>query len=162
MRGATTDTYRFIVNTTVGLGGIFDPATELGMPRATDTDFGETLHVWGVPQGAYLELPVLGPSTERAAAGMVVDLFTDPLDHVLPEPERYYGTGLKALDGLGRRGRLADTIDSVLYDSADSYAASRSLYLQNRRFKLGNRGSDDYLDPYDTVYDDPQEAEDAE
>ena len=67
-RGATEDTYRFVMNTTVGLGGFFDPATELGFPAATDTDFGETMHVWGIPAGGYVERPFLGPSTERATA----------------------------------------------------------------------------------------------
>lgn len=152
MRGATEDTYRFVVNTTIGLGGLFDPATEFGMPEATDTDFGETLHVWGAREGAYVELPVLGPSTERDTWGMVVDVFTNPLTYVLDSPENYYGTVASVSSGLSNRGRYAATIDSILYDSADSYAQARSLYLQNRRFELGGSGGDAYLDPYDDPY----------
>jgi len=155
MKGATEDTYRFLVNTTVGLGGFFDPATEMGMPSGTGTDFGETLDVWGVPQGAYLELPVLGPSTERAATGRIVDLFTDPLGYALPRPERYYSTGVSVLDGIGKRGRYSETINSILYESADSYAASRSVYLQNRGFRLGRGTEEDYVDPYDMQFSDP-------
>jgi phospholipid-binding lipoprotein MlaA len=151
-RGASTDAYRFLINSTVGLGGFFDPATELGMPEATDADFGETLYVWGVPQGAYQELPVLGPSTERATAGKVVDLFTNPLGYILDTPESYYGTAASVAAGLGQRGRYGETIDSVLYESADSYAQARSLYLQNRRFELGTGGGDAYVDPYDDPY----------
>lgn len=159
MRGATEDTYRFVVNSTVGLLGFFDPATELGMPEATDTDFGETLHVWGAREGAYIELPLLGPSTERDTWGLVADVFTNPLSYVLEAPENYYGTAASVSSGLSNRGRFSDTIDSILYESADSYAQSRSLYLQKRRFELGNGGDSAYLDPYDDpysgVYEDP-------
>ncbi|PVA10228.1 VacJ lipoprotein [Pelagivirga sediminicola] len=149
-RGATSDFYRFVVNTTLGLGGLFDTATDLNMSAHTDADFGKTLYVWGVNEGPYVELPVLGPSTSRAAVGRVVDLFTNPLDFVIEDPEVYYALGARASRGLTGRARYSDTIDSVLYDSADSYAAARSLYLQNRRFKVGNGGSEAYLDPYDT------------
>ena len=152
MRGATEDSYRFVVNTTVGLGGFFDPATELGMPQATDADFGQTLHVWGVAEGAYTELPVLGPSTERDFAGLVVDVFTDPLGYVIAKPERYYGSAAKTGRLLSERNNRSDTIDSVLYDSADSYAQLRSLYLQKRRFELNGAGGEAYLDPYDNPY----------
>lgn len=166
MKGATEDTYRFVVNTTLGLGGFFDPASELNMPAATDTDFGETLYVWGVRQGAYLESPFFGPTTERAAAGKTVDLFLNPLNYLVDTPDRYVGTAADISKGLSRRGQFSDTIDSVLYDSADSYAQSRSLYLQNRRFKLGAGQSDAYLDPYDdpygATYEDPYDIPVAE
>jgi phospholipid-binding lipoprotein MlaA len=149
MKGATEDTYRFLVNTTIGLGGLFDTATDLNMPQATDADFGQTLYVWGVREGAYIELPLLGPSTERAATGKIVDLFTNPLTYVLDEPESYYSTVASAFTGLSDRGRYADTIDSILYESADSYAQARSLYIQNRRFKLGGGSGGALDDPYD-------------
>lgn len=147
--GATTDTYRFVVNSTLGLGGFFDPATELEMPENTDADFGETLYVWGVKEGPYIELPFLGPATGRDTIGSVVDLFTDPVSYVVPTPERFYGTAASVSSGLTARGRFSDTIDSVLYDSADSYVAARSIYLQRRRAKLGNGSDPAYLDPYD-------------
>lgn len=155
MKGATEDLYRFVVNTTIGMGGLFDPATELNMPAATEADFGKTLHAWGVPQGAYLELPLLGPSSERDAAGKFVDLFTNPLSYVLPSPEKYIGTGASVASRLGDRGRFADTFDSILYESADSYAQTRSYYLQNRAYELGGSGTGAYADPYDSPYEDP-------
>lgn len=133
---AGQNTLRFTLNTTLGIGGVFDPSTELKLLEA-ETDFGETLHVWGVPEGAYVELPVIGPSTERDAVGKVVDLFTNPLSYRLPSPEKYYGTGAAVAARLGDRGEYSDTVDSLLYDSADSYAQARLLYLQNRRFELG-------------------------
>lgn len=152
MRGATEDTYRFLVNTTIGLGGFFDPASELNMPEATDTDFGETLHVWGVREGAYVETPIFGPSTERDYAGRWVDLFTNPFRYVLESPESYIPPSASVSATLTQRGRYGDTIDSILYDSADSYAQSRSLYLQNRRFELGGTEAEAYLDPYEDPY----------
>ncbi|SLN28664.1 putative phospholipid-binding lipoprotein MlaA precursor [Roseovarius litorisediminis] len=155
MKGAIQDTFRFAVNTTVGLGGFFDPATEMGLPQPTDTDFGETLYVWGAREGAYVELPLLGPGTERDTWGKAVDLFTNPLTYVLESPENLYGTAASVSSGLSNRGRYSDTIDSILYESADSYAQSRSIYLQNRRFELGKGVDDTYLDPYSDPYEDP-------
>ena len=152
MKGATEDTYRFLVNSTIGLGGLFDTATDLNMPQATDADFGQTLHVWGVREGAYVELPFLGPSTERDTAGLVVDLFTNPLTYVLDEPENYYGTVASVSSGLSNRGRYSDTIDSILYESADSYAQAKSLYIQNRRFELGGGSGGALEDPYDAEF----------
>jgi phospholipid-binding lipoprotein MlaA len=152
MKGATEDTYRFIVNSTIGLVGFFDTATDLNMPAATDADFGQTMHVWGIREGAYIELPILGPSTERDAVGTLVDFFLNPLDYWIQDPESYYKTGARVSGLLTTRERFTTTIDGVLYESADSYVQSRSIYLQNRRFELGGSGSDDYLDPYDDPY----------
>jgi len=149
MRRAIEDTARLVVNTTVGLGGFFDPASEMGMPAASDTDFGETLHVWGGREGAYVELPVLGPSTERDTWGIAVDLFTNPISYVFDRPESLIGTGAGVAAGLSKRDRFSDTIDAILYESADSYAQSRSIYLQNRRFELGGTAANVYTDPYD-------------
>ncbi len=160
MKAAFEDLFRFTVNSTLGLGGVFDPATELNMPAASDADFGQTLHAWGVKSGAYVELPFLGPSTERDAVGSFVDLFTNPLSYVLPAPERFYGTGASVASRLGDRGRFADTLDSILYESADSYAQTRSLYLQNRNFELGRIRTDIYVDPYDDPYGTVFELED--
>jgi len=157
MKSATEDTYRFVVNSTLGLGGMFDPATELNMPQKSSADFGETLYTWGVNEGPYMELPLLGPSTARRTVGRAVDLFTNPLTYVLPSPESFYGTGAGVASSLGQRGRFSDTIDAILYESADSYATSRSLHQQNRRFKLGTGASDGYLDPYDSAVSDTNE-----
>jgi len=153
--GVGRSTLRFVYNTTLGFGGLFDVAADFGLP-ADETDFGETLHVWGVPEGAYQELPILGPSTERRTAGRVVDLFLNPLDYVIPKPERYYGTAARVAGRIGDRGRFGGTVDSVLYDSEDSYSQSRLIYLQNRRFDLAGEGGaipeTDFTDPYEDLY----------
>lgn len=157
--GAMANSWRFVINSTLGIVGLFDVATAFGIPEH-DTDFGETLHVWGAKEGNYVELPLLGPSTERDAVGRVVDMFTNPLSYVLPAPEKYAGTAALTIKRLGDRGRYSQTVDSVLHDSADSYAQGRLTYLQNRRYKLyGEAGlGDPYDDPYGGTgdpYDDP-------
>ncbi|MEL7012618.1 MAG: VacJ family lipoprotein [Pseudomonadota bacterium] len=149
MQNATEDFYRFLVNSTLGLVGLFDPATELGMPERNNTNFGATLHTWGVREGAYIELPFVGPSTERDTAGFFVDLVLNPLNYILNEPWNYISTIAVGADALSRRGRFADTIDSVLYESVDSYAQTKSLYIQNRRFELDGGASSGFDDPYD-------------
>jgi phospholipid-binding lipoprotein MlaA len=145
---ATRNSLRFTVNATLGLGGILDVASDLGLAEDS-SDFGETLHVWGLPEGAYLELPLFGPSTERDAVGDVVDLFTNPLDYVLPPRPRQAKTAVRIVAKVGERGEFSDTVDSILYDSADSYAQLRLIYLQNRRFDLGDASDStiDYIDP---------------
>ncbi len=149
LRGSGINLYRFVINSTFGIGGIIDAAGAFGV-TAEETDFGETLHVWGAPEGAYLELPVLGPSTERDAVGKLVDLFTNPLSYTLPSPERHYARAARVAKRLGDRGRYGDTVDSILYDSADSYAQARMIYLQSRRFELGGDMDALYTDPYST------------
>ncbi|MEP1537874.1 MAG: VacJ family lipoprotein [Paracoccaceae bacterium] len=147
LKNVGISTGRFVINTVLGFGGLFDAASEFGVSEV-DTDFGETLHVWGVKEGAYLELPVAGPSTQRDTAGMVVDLFTNPLSYVLDSPERYYGPLAGGVSRIGDRGRFTDTIDDILYESADSYAQARLIYLQNRRFELGQADASSEIDPF--------------
>lgn len=148
IRGTGIAVARFVVNSTIGILGLVDAATATGLPEH-DTDFGETLHVWGAGEGAYMELPVIGPSTSRDTVGMVVDLITNPLNYVLDSPENTYGTIASAAARLGDRGRYSDTVDSILYESADSYAQSRLIYLQNRRFELGQEEAGEEIDPFE-------------
>ncbi|GLS85257.1 hypothetical protein GCM10010873_02300 [Cypionkella aquatica] len=146
---AARNTLRFAVNSTAGVGGLFDPSTALGLP-ALETDFGETLYVWGVGEGNYQMLPLLGPSTERDTAGILVDYAINPLRFVLKSPESDYVTGAKVVDKIGSRARHSDTVDSILYESADPYAQARLLYLQNRHYTLGGDSATDenFEDPY--------------
>ncbi|WP_293574708.1 VacJ family lipoprotein [Phaeobacter sp.] len=149
---------RFVVNTIFGIGGLGDPASDFNIPRV-DTNFGETLHVWGVGEGAYVELPFFGPSTARDGAGIVVDFFTNPIGYATNNPADNITAYAEVVRRLGDRGTYSDTIDSILYESADSYAQARLIYLQNRRFELGGDQSeyegvygDPYSDPYEDLY----------
>lgn len=155
--GAASNTFRFLINSTWGLLGIADPASEIGLPEQ-ETDFGETLAVWGVPEGAYVELPFLGPSTQRDAVGRIVDFVIDPLDRVGHQAMLDYGTTARLAERAIRRGELGGTVDSILYESADSYAQTRLIYLQNRRYELGESAGDAYIDPYADTFVDPYEA----
>lgn len=151
---ALQNTFRFLVNSTFGLGGLLDPATDMGI-LAADTDFGETMHVWGMSEGAYVVLPVLGPSTSRDTVGLLVDVAMNPTRLAFDTPESDYVTGLSVADGVNTRYILGDEIDRLYYDSADGYRQARILYLQNRRFELRDDGGDAYFDPYEGVSDDP-------
>ncbi len=145
---AAQSSLRFVVNSTFGVAGILDPSTALGV-QVKDTDFGETLHVWGVGEGAYVELPLLGPSTSRDTVGRAVDYVINPTRILLNPPQSTIATVAGVTSRVGERGRYSDTIDSILYDSADSYAQARLLYLQNRRFELGQTaGDENFEDPY--------------
>ncbi len=143
-----SNTARFVLNTTFGVGGVFDVAAQNGIPE-NSSDFGETLHVWGFPEGRYIELPVLGPSTERDAFGTVVDFVIDPINYFVPAPQRYIGTAASVLKTVGDRNRYAGLVESILYESEDSYAQARLLYLQSRRRALvGELTEEDLEDPY--------------
>lgn len=158
LRGTGLATLRFVMNSTIGIGGLVDAASELNIPEH-DTDFGETLAVWGAGEGAYIELPVFGPSTQRDTVGLVVDFFTNPLtnndNNKFDDDLETVPPGAATASVLNDREKFSDTFDSVLYESADSYAASRTIYLQNRRFELGQDQARD-IDPFAIdPYEDP-------
>ena len=133
----------------VGLG-LLDPATDFGIPEHGE-DFGQTLAVWGVPSGPYVELPFLGPSTARDSVSRVVDTFTSPLT--------YIGSGttttlFKAAETPVRvvdtRHRFRPLIDEVLYETDDSYSVVRNTYLQRRRNAILNgQVTEDALPDFD-------------
>lgn len=158
---AGQDLGRFVVNTTIGLGGFFDPASDFNMPPASDRDFGHVLYAWGFDEGAYLENPVVGPTTVRDLAGRVIGIVTNPVGYVIPTPESFAITGANVSDKLSDRARYSGMIDSVLHDSADSYAQTRLLYLQNRRYALSGGTSTGYQDPYGGQQDGPPAPQDA-
>lgn len=134
---ATHNTFRFLLNSTVGIFGLFDFASSFGLERR-DTGFNETFAKWGVDEGAYLELPFLGPSTERAAASIVLDFVTNPIGYISDDRD-YVSARIIGFVGttLNYRYTFSTTIDGVLYESTDSYAQLRSFYLQNSRFNIG-------------------------
>jgi phospholipid-binding lipoprotein MlaA len=147
--------FRFAINSTLGLGGLFDPAASFGLETRA-TGFGETLHTYGVPEGPYVELPFLGPSTGREAAGRVVDFFTNADSYALEGTSAAAATGVGVVDLLNDRYDLRDVIDDVLYGSEDSYALARDTYLQNLRFRYaGDDAAEQVIEIYEELYDDP-------
>lgn len=146
------NTFRFAFNTVFGIGGLIDISGALGL-ETRSTGFGETLHVWGAKEGAFIELPLLGPSNQRDALGQVVDFISNPLYMVLPAEHDWIPPTANVIDRVGDRYEFRGTIDAVLYDSADSYAQARNLYLQNRRFELGADEEEFFFDPYEDLYE---------
>lgn len=130
---------RFLLNTTVGFGGLVDVADLALGVGFHDEDFGQTLAVWGAPEGPYLVLPLLGPSNARDAGGYVVDTVGDPVSLAL----QYYGFGIAsigrfALTALDQRAAAIGTYDQIKDTSIDFYASLRSLYRQRRQEEIKN------------------------
>ena len=123
---AGRDTGRFLINTTAGLVGFIDVATPVGL-RQNDEDFGQTLGYWGVGQGWYIMLPLLGPSTNRDLLGRGADAFSTP-ERLLTSEAQYVITGVSVID---QRARLLSA-DSFLENQVDEYVALRTVYLERR------------------------------
>lgn len=126
-----SDVTRFIVNSTIGIGGLFDPATAGGLERY-DEDFGQTLAVWGVPSGPFIVIPILGPSTLRDGGAFPVDWVSDVQFWIDDSSIRDKINGLRLVD---LRYRLLPA-DGFLAESKDPYITIRESYLQNRRFEI--------------------------
>ena len=151
-RDGAGELLRFVINSTVGIGGLFDIAARSGIEPRTE-DFGQTAAVWGVPNGPYVMLPFRGPSTLRDAVLMPLDILVDPLYHVDDSSVR---DPLYVLRIINLRARLL-SLDELLEDSADPYITLRESYLQNREFEIydGDPPSDD-----DDLFDEFLEDED--
>ena len=136
---ALTTFGRAFINTTIGMGGIADVASELGI-EGHDEDFGQTLGVYGVGEGFYLVLPIFGPSNPRDAIGkLVVDSYFDPIGLWLDntdQTEIIYS--LMAAKGIDEYASIVDELNQVKKTSVDYYAAVRSLYRQKRKAEISN------------------------
>ena len=130
---ASQDTLRLIINSTIGLAGLFDPAKNMGFTKH-DEDFGQTLAVWGVGEGPYLMLPFLGPYSLRDLTGNVIDYVFDPWIYVDGTNRKIK---LKAIEGLQDRTDLS-TIEHELDSSYDPYKYIKDSYFQNRSYKINN------------------------
>jgi phospholipid-binding lipoprotein MlaA len=134
---AGTTFARAVVNTTVGVGGLFEVAEGWGLPQHRE-DFGQTLAVWGIGEGPYLMIPLLGPSNARDLVGRGVDFVMDPLFHVRWGEYWYVPWVRYSVDIIDLRSRAIEQIDNVERTSADFYGATRSLYRQNRTDAINN------------------------
>ena len=143
-RAAGINSARFIINTTIGIVGIFDPAQALGLDRMEKEDFGQTFGTMGIGEGCYLVLPVLGPSTVRDSIGSLISLsggdawynITVKNDtQYMKESDYYYS---KITEGIDFRAKNLEALDSLEKNSVDFYATVRSLYLQDRDRKIKN------------------------
>jgi len=144
LRSASNNSIRFIINTTIGIVGIFDPANALGFEKLEKEDFGQTFGAMGIGEGCYLVLPVIGPSTVRDAVGSLVSMsggdawynVTVKNDTQYFKESDYYFS--KLTEGVDFRAKNLESFDSLEKTSVDFYATVRSLYLQDRERKIKN------------------------
>ncbi|MET7143813.1 VacJ family lipoprotein [Xanthomonas sp. PPL139] len=139
---------RFLINSTLGIGGIFDPATDANLPRRSE-DFGQTLGVWGWRRSRYLELPLFGPRTVRDAFGLVGDAPLSPLQQIEEDRVRI---GLQGLQLVDTRAQLL-SLDSLRDQAPDEYQLTRDAWLQRRNYQIesdmrGHKRQDDDLPAY--------------
>jgi phospholipid-binding lipoprotein MlaA len=130
---AANDLARIVVNTTVGVGGLLDPASQMGLDK-NDEDFGQTLGHWGLRPGPFVEIPVLGPSDLRDGSGRVVDIFTSPTHYI---SNNWVSYGLDGVGALNTRAGLL-SLDETLQKVFDPYAFIRDAYLQRRAYLVSD------------------------
>ena len=135
---------RFVLNTTIGVIGVFDVAEKMGFPEYEKEDYGQTLGKWGVGAGCYVVLPVLGPSTVRDTFGSFINVLGgDPYYNASTHGNNEYLTDsvfmtTKIISGIDFRAKNLESIDNLEKNSMDFYASVRSLYLQDRQQKIKN------------------------
>ena len=142
IKSGFSDLGRFTLNSTIGIGGFLDIATDMGLEKH-DEDFGQTLAVWGVPDGPYLVLPGLGPSTMRDTLAMIQDAFLTPLWLIDHDRTSY---SLTAIDLIDTRARYLG-LESVVI--GDEYLFYRDAYLQSRQFEIKDGEIEDDFDDFD-------------
>lgn len=141
--------WRFVINTTLGIGGLNDIATEAGLPDRRE-DFGQTLAVWGVDAGPYLVLPIFGPANVRDAGGRIGDWFLDPINYAMDSTT---AIEIDIAQGIVRREQLIEAIDEINNASLDPYVTYRSIYEQRRKAQIEDR--------YNITHTDIQQAKSA-
>lgn len=134
---AGTTVGRFAINTTIGIAGILDPASSMGLERHEE-DFGQTLAVWGVPTGPYLFIPLVGPTTVRDGAGRIVDVAFDPLTWAEFDEIDAVRAGRTVTAGIAQRENLIDQIDAFEAQGGDLYITYRSAYEVAREAAIQN------------------------
>jgi phospholipid-binding lipoprotein MlaA len=154
---ATNDAGRFLLNTTLGIGGLLDPASNAGLDRNNE-DFGQTLGHWGVGPGPYVMMPFLGPYTLRDGFGGIADNFAEPRQYLDDRQTRWLLWGASQLN---RRAGLTEA-EAILDRSGDPYAFVRSAYLQRRQYLVTDgAGSDEPPVDEDPALEDPELMDDA-
>ena len=146
---------RFAINTTLGIGGIFDPATSMGLERH-DEDFGQTLAVWGVPSGPYLFVPLMGPTTVRDGAGQIIDGVFDPLTWADFDDVDTVRAARGVMTAIATRELLLDQIDSFEAQGGDLYVTYRSAFEVAREAAIQNGRADvQDLPDFDEIDEEP-------
>ena len=139
--------WRLVINSTIGLGGFFDPAAKIGIPGHGE-DFGQTLAVWGVKEGPYLVLPFFGPSNPRDATGLVVDTAIDPTNQIHIKQHLWWAAGREYFTLLDLRAQTYQTVRGIQRNSVDYYSSLRNFYRQfrNEQIRNGRKQTEDLPD----------------
>ena len=152
---------RFLINTTIGLGGLFDPAAKWGL-EPHEEDLGQTMAVWGVPEGSYLVLPLFGPSSIRDAAGIIGEVFADPISIAVDETSfarigdsdlSYFTVSRTVLGAFDYRVEIHEAVEDI-YGAPDPYVRGRSWYRQFSRFEITD-GAVEVSEEEEELFEDP-------
>ena len=144
IKDAGVNTLRFVINTTLGIGGLFDVASYYGLEKREKEDYGQTLGTWGVGEGCYFVLPVLGPTTVRDSLGSVANIMGGDVWYnvTIANDTQYFNEAdyylSRVMSGVDFRAKNLESFDSLERTSLDLYSSVRSLYLQDRRKKIQN------------------------
>ena len=163
IKDAGVNTLRFVINTTLGIGGLFDVASYYGLEKRDREDYGQTLGTWGVGEGCYFVLPVLGPTTVRDSLGSLVNVMGGDAWYnvTIANDTQYFNEAdyylSRITSGVDFRAKNLESFDSLEKTSLDLYASVRSLYLQDRRKKIQNKD-----EITETLRDDDWEEVDAQ
>ena len=154
VRQGMEDLFRIIVNSSFGIGGLVDMASDFGLPRHEE-DLGQTLAVWGVPAGPYLFLPLLGPSTARNLPNFALDAFLDPVNWLGNNTYQY---SLNGLELVNTRAELLQITDLVEESALDPYTFIQEGYLQRREYLVydGNPPLDALDDEIDALFEEEE------
>jgi phospholipid-binding lipoprotein MlaA len=155
VRDAGDTAARFLVNSTVGIAGFRDVASHNRLPKKIG-DFGQTFWAWGIPEGPYLIVPILGPTNPRDGVGSGVDAYIDPFRYVTDTDHfsTFVTGGRAVLDGVDKRERSIDALDEMEKEAIDYYASFRSLFRQHRAAELTGSDHPSQL-PSPDFYEDP-------
>lgn len=138
---------RFAFNTSFGIGGLFDLSSEAGIPFH-DEDFGQTFAVWGLPEGPYIVLPILGPSNPRDTGGLITEWVADPVNLYMHNTDRDWAVWTRTgVAGVDKRESYLDTLDEIERTSLDYYSSLRALYRQRRDADIRNEKVADKVPP---------------
>ena len=143
-KDAGVNTLRFAINTTLGIGGLFDVASFYGLEKREKEDYGQTLGTWGMGEGCYFVLPVLGPTTVRDSVGSLVNVMGGDAWYnvTIANDTQYFNEAdyylSRVMNGVDFRAKNLEAFDSLEQSSLDLYASVRSLYLQDRKKKIQN------------------------
>jgi phospholipid-binding lipoprotein MlaA len=132
---------RLAVNSTIGLVGLADAASKLGIPDHSE-DFGQTLGFYGLGEGPYLVLPFLGPAPPRDLTGRIVDIFFDPITYIDLREKTWWSIGRETVDLIDTRSRNIDTVENLRKSAIDFYATTRNIYRQYRDAEIHDNSGD--------------------